>query len=224
MPSTGSLIVAMPYSNLKTAVDSRLQPRPELLGRVSSVDGQILLLTDTRDEEVNSVKAGDAMLERRREAFNRCIDLVFTDRAEHVKVSLERELAAFRMGPARLTRLREAVQYLTNVDLELIPGVPARILPLLSSEEDTFPSLDSAPRPTYVFDSTGAHTERWSDGGLRRYGPYTAQTFDKNKPRICVICQATSKGQVDQFLHKFFQGISIPRKPNTPYNSKVTGS
>ncbi len=203
-------------------LDSRLQPYLKLLGKVSNVAGKILLLTDTRDHEVSSINAGDAMLERSREAFNRCIHLIFKDRAEQVRASLERQLAAVRVGPARLTRLREAVQHLANVGLELIPGVPAKVLPLLSSDEVTFPSLDNAPRPVYVFDPTGAHTDCWNDGGLRRYGPYTAQTFDKNKPRICVICQAVSKGQVDQFLRKFFHGISIPKNPKAPYEQGFT--
>ena len=121
------------------------------------------------------------------------------------------------MGRTRLTRLLNAVRYLASIDLELIPGVSAKLLPLLSSEEDAFPSLDTAPRPTYVFDPTGIHTHRWNDGGLTSFGPYTAQTFDKNKPRICVICQATNKGQVDQFLQKFFHGITNPRKRKAPY-------
>jgi len=191
--------------------DPRIQPYLRLVGRVEKIDGDRLVLTDTRDN-LSSIAASDARLQRGRDAFNRCLAFVFQDDAERVKIQLEQQLADIHIGPTRLEKLSQVVQYLANVPLEIIPGVTVHLLPYLSSAENNLPSLDTAPKPVYVFDPTGAHTDTWHDRGLGRYGPYTAQTFDKNKPRLCVVCQATSKGRVDQFLRKFFHGIPIPKK------------
>ena len=93
----------------------------------------------------------------------------------------------------------------------MVPGVPFTFGPLLDSAKASFPRLESAPRPVYVFDQTGSKTDTWHDRGLTEHGPYTAQVFTPNQPRICVVCQQSMKGQVEQFLHKFVHGIKLPR-------------
>lgn len=196
--------------------DARIQPHLELLGRVQRIDDALLLLTDARPE-MTSINASDAVLEPRLGAFDRCLTHVFGDQTERVKAALEVELTALRSGPTCLQKLRETAIYFAKVHLELVPGVAVEIAPLLSSDSRAFPPLDTASQPVYVFEPTGAHTDTWNDRGLKRYGPYTAQTFDKNRPRICVICQATSKGQVEQFLHKFFRGIPAHRNRQAPF-------
>ncbi len=48
------------------------------------------------------------------------------------------------------------------------------------------------------------------DRGLNQNGPYTSKVFTPNRPRLCVICQKAQKGRVEQFLHKFINGIVLP--------------
>jgi hypothetical protein len=199
--------------------DARIEPRLELLGRIENIEGELLMLTDARPEKIR-VNAGNVVLEPGRVAFDRCLSHVFAEQAERVRAALERSLVAIHTGPSRLERLREVAQYLAKTHLELIPGVPFKIGSLLSSDSKTFPPLETASKPIYVFDSTGARTDTWHDRGLNRYGPYSSQTFDKNRPRICVVCQATNKGQVEQFLHKFLHGITIPVNRQSPFRNR----
>jgi hypothetical protein len=118
-----------------------------------------------------------------------------------------------RHGPTRLDHITKAIEFLGRKQHEMVPGVPFTFGPLLDGAKAPFPRLESAPRPIYVFDQTGSKTDTWHDRGLNEHGPYTAQVFTPNQPRICVVCQQSKKGQVEQFLHKFIHGIKLPPPP-----------
>jgi hypothetical protein len=190
--------------------DPRLAPRLELLGCVKSTEGSQLHLTDCR-EDIETVEASNAWLEKR--AFASCLLHVFGGRAPEVAEALERERAALRQGPTRLNHITKTVDFLGRKQLEMAPGVPFTFGPLIDSANASFPSLECAPRPVYVFDQTGSKTDTWHDRGLTKHGPYTAQVFTPTQPRICVVCQQSKKGQVEQFLHKFVHGIKLPPPP-----------
>ncbi len=192
--------------------DPRIAPRLELLGCVKSTEGSQLHLTDCR-EDIETVEASNAWLEKR--AFGSCLSHAFGGRAPEVSEALERERAALRQGPTRLGHITKSVDFLGRKQHEMVPGVPFTFGPLIDSAIASFPSLESAPRPVYVFDQTGSKTDTWHDRGLTKHGPYTAQVFTPTQPRICVVCQQSKKGQVEQFLHKFVHGIKLP-PPSPP--------
>jgi hypothetical protein len=205
-------------------MDTRIAPRLKLLGRVESVKGSQLHLMDCQ-EAFDTIDARTAWLERR--AFASCLSHVFGASALEVSGALERERAALRQGPTRLDHITKTVEFLSGQKYELAPGVPFVFCPLLDSVKGSaFPCLESAPRPVYVFDQIGSKTETWHDKGLTAHGPYTAQVFTPTRPRICVVCQQSKKGQVEQFLSKFIHGIklsvSLPRRdrPQTNYFEK----
>ena len=187
--------------------DPRIAPRFELLGRVKSIEGSRLCLMDSRDG-IEAAEAKEAWLEKR--VFADCLSHVFGEHALEVAEALERERAALRSGPKRLDRISKIVCFLGNQQHEMAPGAPFTFGPLLDSSQASFPRLESAPKPVYVYDPTGSKTDTWHDGGLNKHGPYTAQVFTPNQPRICVVCQQSMKGQVEQFLHKFVNGIKLP--------------
>jgi hypothetical protein len=80
--------------------------------------------------------------------------------------------------------------------------------------------LENAPRPIYIFDQTGSKSDTWNDRGLNQYGPYTAKVFTPNRPRLCVVCQKAQKGRVEQFLHKFINGIAYRGRVQRNYFEK----
>ena len=191
--------------------DTRIAPKFELLGRVTDRDGSRLLLADSRDG-IESVEAREVWPEKR--AFADCLAHVFRDRAPQVADLLDRKRAALRHGPTRLDRIKKTVDFLGKQQHEMVPGVPFTFGSLLDSADPSFPPLERAPKPIFVFDQTGSKTDVWNERGLSEHGPYTAQVFTPNQPRIAVICQQSMKGQVEQFLRKFEQGIILP--PPTP--------
>jgi hypothetical protein len=190
--------------------DPRIAPPLELLGRVESTNGSQLHLVDCR-KDFETVEARNAWLEKG--AFGACLSHVFGGRAPEVAEALELERAGLRQGPTRLENVTKTINFLGRSRLEMVPDVPFTFGPLLDSAKASFPRLESAPRPVYVFEQSGSKTDTWHDRGLTEHGPYTAQVFTPNQPRICVVCQQLRKGQVEQFLHKFFHGIKLPPPP-----------
>ena len=197
--------------------DARIAPGLELLGCVKSREGSQLRLTDSRDG-IETVEASEVWPETR--VFAACLSHVFAERGPRVAELLERERAALRQGPARLARIKKTCGFLGSQQHQMAPGVPFTFGPLLDSANTSFPRLESAPRPVYVFDQTGSKTDMVRDRGLNVHGPYTAQVFTPNQPRICVVCQQSMKGQVEQFLQKFADGVRLP-PPSANYKGKV---
>lgn len=190
--------------------DSRISPKPVLVGRVESVSRTTLKLADGRDN-LQSIKADMVWLEKR--AFPACMKHVFKEHGETVETNLERARADLRQGPARLQKITAIVDFLQKTKAHsACAGASYKFLPFLdkTTAGNSFPALDTAPKPTYLYDQTGAKTSTWHDGGLDKYGPYTAKIFTPNRPKLCVICQKAHKGRIEQFLHKFINGIALP--------------
>lgn len=198
--------------------DLRVEPHFELLGRVSELRDDLLLLEDAR-EGTSFVAPRDAYVEPR--FFPEILRQLFKERAVEVEDALFQKTAARRVGPAKLAELRKLLAYLQRQSFEVAPGVILRVGPLL--DEKALPKLDTAPKPIYVFDPTGAKTDTWADRGIQQNGPYSRQTFSKNRPRIAVVCQASAKGRVEQFLQKFFNGQRHPKKNPGPFDNGLIG-
>jgi hypothetical protein len=200
--------------------DERLEARFELLGRVSAIEHHQLRLDDSR-EGVSVFQAGDCLPEPSAHTFNSLIAQLFPDQTDAILKNIFQKSAERRVGPTKLQDLRRVGAYLQKQTFEVSPGVTLTIGGLLDG--NAVPRLEDAPRPVYVFDPTGAKTDTWSDGGIRKYGPYSQQTFSKNRPRIAVVCQSSAKGRVEQFLQKFFSGQSHPKKNPGPFDNGLVG-
>ncbi|MEO0519217.1 MAG: Piwi domain-containing protein [Cyanobacteria bacterium P01_A01_bin.116] len=190
------------------ASDPRIAAYPKLLGQVQAVDGEHLQLTDTKDGR-ERVLASEVFLEPRKEAFKRCLAHIFREKAPAIEKRLENVISDFRSGPARLKQLQAVSEHLSKKALSIVPGVPFSLHAFLSEGYDNLPTIHKAPSATYVFDATGSKTSNWNDGGLTEYGPYDSRTFTPSTPRICIICQHTRQGQVEQFLYKLLNGVTV---------------
>jgi hypothetical protein len=197
--------------------DPRMAPREQTLGKVENISGEELLLTDSR-EGIESAKALDVYLQR--DVFNECLRHVFKEDSEAIISALDEKRAELRAGPAMLERIGSVVDFLSSRQHYMLPDVPFEFTPLLSdTNRDLFPAVESIPKPFYIFDPTGSKSERWHDGGLSLHGPYTANTFTPNRPRVCVVCQRAHKGDVEKFLRKFISGVQLPA-PSANYRGK----
>jgi hypothetical protein len=197
--------------------DPRIAPHPELVGKVEAVNGSSLTLTDSKDD-IESVDAGAVWLEKR--AFPAYLAHTFQGNDQLIASALEKARADLRSGPTKLQRITSVVEFFASKQHFLAPGISFKFSPLLSdASKSLFPTLESAPKPTYIFDQTGSKTDTWSDRGLDQHGPYTAKVFTPNRPKLCVICQKAQKGRVEQFLHKFINGIVLP-PPSPAYRGK----
>lgn len=202
--------------------DPRLEPHFELLGRVANVRGDQLVLDDAWDD-MAEVHAEGAVLEPSSRTYAVVLDQLYGARTEAIREALFKKLSQRRVGPAKLEDLRRVLDYLRKQNFEVTPGVHVVVGELLDNRSKGFPRIDQASKPVYVFDPTGARTSTWADAGLTQHGPYSRQTFPKNRPRICVICQGSAKGRVEQFLHKFFNGQKHPKRSPGPLDHGFVG-
>ncbi|MCU1338038.1 MAG: stem cell self-renewal protein Piwi domain protein [Bryobacterales bacterium] len=197
--------------------DPRILPHPALVGKVEAVQGQMLKLSDARDN-LQAIEANAVWLEKR--SFPDYLKYRFQGGYERIAEALEKARANLRSGPEKLKRITSFVDHFASKQHFLAPGVSFRFRPLLSQAATrSFPAVEPAPKPTYIFDQTGSKTDTWNDKGLNEHGPYTSKVFTPNRPRLCVICQKAQKGSVEQFLHKFINGIVLP-PPAPGYRGK----
>ena len=190
--------------------DTRIELSPVLLGRVTGVRGSTLHLTDTKDG-VDSADAGEVWLEKN--SFPAVLTHLLRGQDGPTVAALEKARADLRYGPTKLERIQAIVKYFMSKQHAIAPGISATFSALLSNAAGAkFPSVDSTPKPVYVFDQAASKTATWNDGGLNQYGPYTSKVFTPTRPKLCVICQKSHKGRLEQFLHKFINGINLPQQ------------
>ena len=187
--------------------DARVANRMRLAGRVTGVAGTKLLLED-HGEGPSSIEAGQAHLEARKENVAWCAKHLLGSRADGVLAEADGLAAKLLSGPERLELVRKTLDYLRGQTIELFPGMPLTIGPLVGSEKGTwsFPT-ETIKKPVLVFDPSGTRTNTWNEYGLDTHGPYDQRTFSPKQLRIAVICQSPYEGQVDAFLAKFLDGL-----------------
>jgi hypothetical protein len=188
------------------ADDPRLAPRFELMGRVAAVRDERLLLEDTRPDAAE-IGVGEARLDPSEKAFDVCLEHIFGRHKAVILDALEERRSALLAGDHRLAKLRRFIEWLGRQTFYFCPGASFRIGTFHQEDRPGFPRVFRASTPVYVFDPAGTRTSPYNSKGIQDHGPYSAQTFTPNRPRICIICQRRLKGQVEQFLHKFINGL-----------------
>ncbi|GAB4019142.1 Piwi domain-containing protein [Spirosoma koreense] len=187
-----------------------VKPRFATVGKVIGIeDGDLLQLDDLRPGEDTPLQASKLFLEPREDVLTHCIKHLYGTQSTHILTELEKRAAAFHTGPEKLNRLASALKSFQKLSLELVGGIPFKIGSFLTEKVDeiNLPIIGMAEKPTFVYAFGGQKVSQLNDIGLQKYGPYSREGFSPSKPRICVICQASKKGQVEQVLRKFLDGI-----------------
>lgn len=189
--------------------DTRIQPRSRLVGRVGEVDGTTLRLVDCREGR-DVVEASDVQIDADYEGFMRCLTAVFKGDARQIDRTLFNLQSEAKVGPKKLGELSRIENKLTLKPITVLPNVQVTVLPFLNQSSAMFPAVRRAPGALYVFDPT-FNKPAVTDAKIGILGgPYSQRIFSPSKPRICVVCQRSRKGEVEQFLQKLFEGNEEP--------------
>jgi hypothetical protein len=188
------------------AHDPRVRPRAFLVGRIASIDGDDLVLDDSR-EGFERVSAATARLEGRTEVFDWCVHQLLGRDATRVLSEAKSRADRIHSGPGRLEAIQGVLAFLRRAALEAVPGVKFEVAELLGSQSPRFPKTETIPKPVLVFDPAGTRKATWNEGGIKQHGPYDQRTFTPKKLNIAVICQSRFEGQVDAFMAKFLDGM-----------------
>lgn len=188
-----------------TSDDPRVRAPNRVVGRVVEVEGTTLILNDTRDGN-QTANAETTFLRVSADAFERVMQALYGHSAPAYLQRLEDRLADAQQAPVRLERIQGVLGDLQKQKVEAFPGVQIRFGSFLSEADRQFPKVTELGGPIFVFDPAGRKTDTSKARGLDKFGPYTAQTFTPASPRICVVCEASKKGDVERFLKKFLDG------------------
>jgi hypothetical protein len=201
---------------LKPGSDPRVQPLRQPVGRVLKVLGDALQVNGANGE-LTEIPAKEGRLNLGPQAFRRVLNALFGTRAESILIKLDTALASLSQGQVRLEKLKSVLADLQRQKLRILPNVELEVGKFLSEADKSFPSIAKLGGPTYVFDPAGRKTDSVKPRGLDKYGPYTAQVFSPSQPRVCVLCEASCKGDVEQFIYKFLNGVNAARLRYPPH-------
>ena len=187
-----------------------LKPRFSTVGKVTGIeDSDLLQLDDLRPGEDTPALASSLYVEPREDVLVHCIKHLYGKQSASILTELDSRVSAFHTGPEKLARLTSALKSFQKFSLELVAGQTFTIGDFLTNKStpDKLSTVGMADKPTFVFAFGGQKVSQSNDFGLQKYGPYSREGFSPSRPRICVICQASKKGQVEQVIKKFLDGI-----------------
>jgi hypothetical protein len=175
-----------------------LWPGLELLGQVSSIDGDHIRLTDS--EGVTEVRADEVLLEPRLETLNDVVRLYYGSAAPRLLSALDDYRKPISTAPGKLERIQDTLAKLKKQRIIIANSVTVELGELLSQRDRRFPNRITTSRPTLLFGPQGRKHESVPDRGINNHGPYMYMQHQRNAPILAVVCEARHRGRVEQFL------------------------
>lgn len=195
-------------------VDDVLLPELDILGRVREVDGDRLLLDDLRTpaEEgqppATSIPIASALVEPRGDNLESVARVIYGGDTDAILRRLRQLRHSYATAPSQLDHIRTTLKGLRkNVDLD-VAGVGVTIGDLLARGDDLFPLRISTSRPTCFFGPQGRKTGKHPDTGVSTHGPFQYMLHETNEPLLAVVCEATQRVRVQQFVAELRDGFS----------------
>lgn len=187
-----------------------LRPRFSTLGRVKGVNSDGLLeLDDVREGEESTVDPMLVYLEPREDLLESCIRALYRENAPSILQTLEEKSMEYHKGDSKFKKINAALKGYQQFRLELVEGKKFSLGNFLddNSNNERHVNIIDGGRPIFVYAHGGLKTNPYNDPGLQKYGPFSRDDFSPSKPHICIISQKKKRGQVEQVLHKFFNGL-----------------
>jgi hypothetical protein len=188
--------------------DDLVLSKLDTLGMVSEVDGGRLLLTDSMG--IDEVAAEDVLLEPRQENLEVVVRALYGRHASDVISQLRQLRGPYGSAAGKLQKIRHTLEGLRKRHSVSLDGgfLEATFDELLAQDSVSFPETIRTDRPGFLFGAQGRENGRYPDDGVRRFGPYKYMQHSKNEPLIAVVCEASRRGRVEQFVESLRGGFS----------------
>lgn len=187
-----------------------------LVGRIREVQGTTLVLDDVRDRSYEEIEAVRCVLDPNRWTMEAYLKHRLGREFDDLRALLDTEYLRMISPGEHLRLSREFVRRRL-----VVPGggpLPIAAGLTVSFGEAAAPAPGASPfssrellAPIYSFDPESPKTHPKATEGLRTYGPYGAARLRGTNPSILVLAPNTHKGQVQQFLAAFRDGIGDRR-------------
>jgi hypothetical protein len=183
-----------------------------LLGRIESVQGLNVVLSETYDSQ-RCVRAAEVQLEGSRTAFARCLKTILGARLQEFETRREERESQFVTGPGLDNCLTQFVQQFKKEPFALTEDVKASVGDQVSLQNsDGFQTAIELTPVEYCFDAAKTKRNQFAWNGLDEFGPYSMDSFPKRSPRILVVCPNVVQPRIEQALRHLKDGI-----PNTRF-------
>jgi hypothetical protein len=202
-------------------VDPRINPkyRRQLAGRVLSVEGSNLRLTDYRDKE--TISAEECFLEASLKNFRHCLVHLFPDNAKEIREKRQAQIFKIKGGKNQYERLEKFKAWLKKSEpIRCASDLSFSITgdyykPRQGNQVGEYSFLKS---PDYVLRPGGSITVRGRvDEQIDEKGPFDTESFPTKKIRIAVVFPQRFKGDVETFIRQFRDGVPPNSKKPVPY-------
>lgn len=200
----GMLITDRYVCHRKEFEHAYLHPGLELLGRVSSVQGTRLLLTDV--DNITEIEADKALLEPRLENLEEAIQLLYGPKSAAILSTLHQLRQPILTTAGKLSQIRTTLASIKKRGIK-IAGVNVEFGDLLKEGDSLFPSRIATERPTLLFGPQGRNVGQYPDLGIRNWGPFMYMQHTHNAPLVAVICESRYRGRVEQFMKSLSEGF-----------------
>ena len=190
----------------------RRKPLPEerlLVGRIAGLtNGRVLL-----DESFDETKDADesvVQIEGSREAFKRCLaHILGSERYRLFEQRRETLESAFTTGPGYEEWLQNTSDMLQKRSpVTLFEGVTINIGdPIRVRNTESHKSWVRLPEVEYCFDAAKTRRHKWAWDGLKEFGPFDRDTFEKRSPRILLAAPQEHMVKVEQAVRSLLDGL-----------------
>ena len=171
----------------------------KLLGEITGTSGNDLQYLDKKGETKSSL-VSEIYLDANRSNFDDYARHALGNKADAFLEKVRIKVSSFNGGANKKDRIHKLKGFLSS-KIQTINGIKINLEDPADLSRDSY----TAEKPMLIFNDN--RQNNWNDGGIKQYGPYTKNLFDRNNPSICIICSENHKGQIEQFVGKFIKGI-----------------
>ncbi|WP_288455244.1 stem cell self-renewal protein Piwi domain-containing protein [uncultured Acinetobacter sp.] len=165
-------------------------------------------------DKIIYVNAEDLSLEANSKNIKDYLNYKFPYNSEQVQDKIKISISYFTQGTSKLSNIQKVWEFLCKYGVYLFNGKEIKI----NTPPDITQMCKNLDYPRFFFSNNRELSSK--ENGLKEYGPYTKNYFDRNNPSICVICNSNEQGKVEQFLHKFLKGIPNSQNFKTGFEGK----
>ena len=177
-----------------------------LQGKIDRIDNHEIVLSDSRDKE--RVLASECFPEGSKRNQKIIIEQIFGTKANAIIQKLAQQVFGLIGGLGRSSAISNQLKL-----LNALGAIPCSVGLAFTVSTDTirigtdFLELMRVRHPTFVFDPAKEKVSNWHDKGLIEHGPFDSEAFQKKEPKLVVIVPEQYKGEVEQFISSFKNGV-----------------
>ena len=187
----------------------------DFIGRIVSLDGDKVVFES--DAKFHSCSASECLLEPSLAVFNDVFGQVLKgNKAAYDQAEWDGQ-ATVLAAPSYYEELINIRTQIGSLDsIKIARDISVRLGDVVEvGNRDGHETITNFGQIQFCFDSDRSRKHRYPSAGLREYGPFDQDNFDKKTPRILVVGPADVQGRVEAFVKEFREGLGGQAKTFT---------